>query len=128
VDPACAKEAERDYMLDRRKFRRRYLAFYSRVFDVKSHQLLGRLVDLTPQGLMLLSEIPLPTATAFRLKIELSEAFTDKTAVVFGASSIWCQPDIDPHFYNTGFHLTDIDPEDVTIIESIVRAYGFRDN
>jgi hypothetical protein len=115
-------------MLDRRKFRRRYLAFYSRVFDVNSHQLLGRLVDITPKGLMLLSEVPLPTDTAFRLKIELSEAFTDKTAVVFGARSIWGQPDVDPHFYNTGFQLTEIDPADVTIIESIVQAYGFRDN
>jgi hypothetical protein len=115
-------------MLDRRKFQRRFLAFYSRVFDANSHQYLGRLVDLTAQGLMLLSEIPLPTDTAFRLKIELSETFTDKTAVVFGARSLWCQPDIDPEFYNTGFQLTDIDPADVAVIERIVQAYGFRDN
>lgn len=115
-------------MEERRRFKRRYLAFYSRVFDLDSHELLGHVVDLTPQGLMLLSESSLPTDTAFRLQIELPDAFASKPAVVFGALSKWCQADIDPRFFNTGFQLSDIDPADVAIIENIVQTYGFRDN
>ncbi len=115
-------------MDERRKFKRRYLAFYSRVFDLESHQLMGHVVDLTPQGLMLLSENPQPTDKNYRLSIELPESFAGKPAVHFGATSKWCQADIDPHFYNTGFQLFDIDPDDVAIIQSIVETYGFRDN
>jgi len=115
-------------MEDRRKFKRRYLAFYSRVFDVRSHHLLGHVVDITPQGLMLISEIPLPTDTAFRLEIELPDDFAAKHTITFDAKSRWCQADIDPHFFNTGFQLFDIAAEDVEIIQSIVDTYGFRDN
>jgi hypothetical protein len=113
---------------DRRKVNRRYLAFYSRVFDVKSHHLVGHVVDITPQGLMLISETPLPTDTVFRLEIELPEDFADKRAITFDARSRWCEPDIDPHFHNTGFELFDLAPEDAVIIENIVTTFGFRDN
>jgi hypothetical protein len=115
-------------MDDRRQVKRRFLAFYSRVFDVRSHHLLGHVVDITPQGLMLISETPLPPETAFRLEVELPEGFAHKRVITFEAKSRWCQADIDPHFHNTGFQLGDIAPEDVAIIENIVATFGFRDN
>ena len=52
----------------------------------------------------------------------------EKPYMIFKARSIWCRKDVDPHFYNTGFELTDISPEDNATIERIVEAYGFRDN
>ena len=90
--------------------------------------MLGHVVDMTPQGLMLISETPLPSDTAFRLEIELPEGFANKRSVTFDARSLWCEVDIDPHFHNTGFQLFDITPDDVAIIEAIVAAFGFRDN
>lgn len=90
--------------------------------------MLGHVVDITPQGLMLISETPLPSDTTFRLEIELPEDFAHKRAITFDAKSRWCQADIDPHFYNTGFELFDIVPEDVAIIQNIVATFGFRDN
>ncbi len=115
-------------MEERRKFKRRYLAFYSRVFDVRSHHLLGHIVDITPQGLMLLSEIPLPLDAVFRLEIELPDDFNLKRTILFDATTRWCQPDVDPNFYNTGFQLSNISTEDIGIIQNIVDTFGFRDN
>jgi len=102
--------------------------FYSRVFNAQTRELVGHLVDITPQGAMLISEAPLPTNTMFQLKMELSEDIADKPYLEFGAKSLWCQQDIDPHFYNTGFQLLDVPSQDVEIIQRIVEAYGFRDN
>ena len=115
-------------MDDRRKSKRRFLAFYSRVFDLKSHQMLGYVVDITPQGLMLISETPLPPDSTFRLEIELPDGFAHKRSIIFDARSRWCEADIDPHFHNTGFQLLNIAPEDVSIVQSIVATFGFRDN
>ncbi len=115
-------------MEDRRKLKRRFLAFYSRIFDLKSHRMLGHVVDITPQGLMLISETPLPPDTTFRLEIELPEGFANKSTLVLDAKSRWCQVDIDPHFYNTGFELSSLSAEDVAIIQNIVATFGFRDN
>lgn len=115
-------------MEERRKIKRRYLMFYTRVYDAGNRELLGHLLDITPQGASLISEKPLPTEVAFRLKMELSEDIADKPYLVFEAKSLWCKPDVDPHFYNTGFLLLKIAAEDIAIIQRIVEAYGFRDN
>lgn len=113
---------------ERRKIKRRYLMFYTRVFDAHTRDLLGHLLDITEQGASLISEHPLPVDRDFKLKMELSDAITDKPYLVFEARSLWCRPDVDPHFYDTGFLLTRITPEDIAIIQRIVEAYGFRDN
>ena len=115
-------------MGERRKFKRRYLAFYSRVFETQSHQMLGHVVDMTPQGLMLISETPLPLDTNFSLEIELPEGFASKRAITFSARSRWSQVDLDPQFHNIGFELVKIEPEDVGVVQNIVDTFGFRDN
>jgi hypothetical protein len=115
-------------MSERRKIKRRYLMYYSRVFDAHTEELVAHLVDITPQGTMLISENPLPIDTVFQFKMELSEDIASKPFIKFEAKSLWCQRDIDPHFYNTGFELLGVPPEDIEIIERIVEAYGFRDN
>jgi hypothetical protein len=115
-------------MPERRKTKRKYMMFYTRIFDAATRDLLGNLVDITAEGIMLISETPLPTERVFRLKLELAGEVGDKPYLEFEAKSLWSQQDIDPHFYNTGFQLLNVPPENVAIIEQIVEMYGFRDN
>ena len=113
-------------MPDRRKNKRRYLMYYSRVYEAEN--LIGHLVDITPQGAMLISEKMIETDRIFKLRMELSADVTDRPFMEFIAKSLWCRPDIDPNFYNTGFELLGISQSEIEIIERIVEAYGFRDN
>lgn len=113
---------------DRRKIKRRYLMYYSRVFDAHTQSLLGHLVDITPLGAMVISEKSIETNVPFRLKLELSNDVSDKRYLEFESKSLWCRPDIDPSFYDTGFELINVSDEDKAVIERIVAAYGFRDN
>jgi hypothetical protein len=115
-------------MSERRKVRRKYLMFYTRIFDAVTSGLLGNLIDLTTDGAMIISEAPLPIGKTYRLKLELAGEIGDKPYLEFEATSRWSSQDVDPHFYNTGFHMEKIAPEDAAIIEKIVEAYGFRDN
>jgi hypothetical protein len=112
---------------DRRKLKRKYLAFFTRVFDRSTGQLLGHLADLTAEGMMIISEKPLRTNTVYSLQMDLSGAYFDKERLDFQATSIWCQPDIDPSFYNTGFRLHKMPPEDISIIQRIIEEYGIRE-
>jgi len=102
--------------------------YYMRVYDAQTGDLVGNLVDITPRGAMLVSEAPIPTDTVFRLKMELSQDMADKPYLEFTAKSLWCQPDVAPRYYNIGFQLLDVAPQDVEIILRIVDTYGFRDN
>ena len=112
---------------ERRKLKRKYLAFFTRVFDKSTGQLLGHLADLTAEGMMIISEKPLRTEVDYQLQMDLSGTFFEKERLDFQASSIWCRPDIDPAFYNTGFRLSKMSKEDLDIVQRIIEEYGIRD-
>lgn len=114
-------------MDERRKFRRRDLLFYSRVYDAQRGTMVGNLLNITPQGAMVLTDKPLEEKTDLFLWIELPEGLADKSRFEVRAVSLWCKPDINPEFYDVGFEFTEIKPEDVLIIQRLIEQYGFRD-
>lgn len=115
-------------MEERRKFKRRHLLFYTRVFDRKNGKLIGHIADLTPAGAMLISEEEIPLDTTYHLMMDLPFAYNSKTHLDFDALSVWSKPDLDPKFFNAGFKLLNVEPEDLTIIEWIIQDFGFKDN
>lgn len=115
-------------MQERRKTKRRYLLYYVRVYNADSRQLIGNLVDITPIGVMIISDDPIPEQTCLRLRIELSGDISEKQFMDISVRSIWSHPDIDPTLYNIGFSIQDVSVEDAQIIRKIIEKYGFRDN
>ncbi len=114
-------------MEDRRKFKRRYLMFYSRVFDRKTGKLLGYLADMTIEGIMIISEEPIQIAETYRLRIDLPEDMYGKAYLNLEAHSVWTKPDVNPNFFMTGFQLLNTTSDDKDIIQQIILDYGFRD-
>jgi len=45
----------------------------------------------------------------------------------FNAKSLWCDKDINPDFYDTGYQILDLDIEAAKIIEELISDFGFRD-
>lgn len=114
-------------MQDRRRLKRRHLIYYLRVFDRQSGDLLGRLVDLTTEGIMLLSESPVPLGRTYSCRVVLPGQGADAREVTFDAHSVWCRKDVNPAFYAAGFTLEGPDPQAVETIEGLIAEYGFRD-
>jgi hypothetical protein len=113
-------------MQERRKLPRKYLVFFSRVFNAKSGRLLGYLSDLTPQGAMLISEDHIRTPAVYRLIMDLPEDFSPQKNLEFDAKSVWSRPDSDPRFFMTGFQLLNVSEESIELIKRIVEDYGLR--
>jgi hypothetical protein len=114
-------------MAERRLYPRRYLMFYSRVFDQKTGELLGHIIDITPAGAMLISEKPLEIGKVFHLQMELPDELSNRQFLVFEAKSVRGSQDVIPEFYDTGLQLIDIAPADVALIEKLVESFGFRE-
>ena len=115
-------------MVDRRCEKRKFLLYYTRVFDTQSHIQVGNLVDITSMGAMLITPTPIPIGVDFDLKLELSEEVANIPFMEISAQSLWCHADIDPTLFNTGFKFLDVTPENSDIIHNIVNTFGFRDN
>ena len=104
------------------------MVYYTRIFDSKTQQQIGNMVDITTQGIMLVSSEPVPVQTNFQLKLELSDDIADKPFLELETRSVWCHHDIDPNYYNSGFQILSPTSEDMDIIQRIIEAYGIRDN
>jgi hypothetical protein len=114
-------------MFEKRRLKRRHLIYYLRLFDRKTQQIIGHLVDITTDGIMVISENMIHENEIFELNMALPTDVVGKKDLNFMAKSIWCRKDINPDFYNTGFTLIDVKPEDVMIVERLITEFGFRE-
>jgi len=112
---------------ERRSIPRKYLVIYSRVFDRKSGKVLGYLSDLTLEGAMIIGEQVVEKGLHFTLRVDLPEAASfPERHIDIESEAMWCKPDIDPHFYNTGFRFTNLTEAERTILAHMIEMYEFR--
>jgi hypothetical protein len=114
-------------MQEKRKLKRRHLIYYLRVFDRNTDDLIGHLVDITPEGAMLISDRPIETNTVFQFRMALPREIIRREHLYFDAESLWCQKDVNPSFYNTGFRFVKVSRDHLVIIDQLLDDFGFRD-
>ncbi|NOX87971.1 MAG: PilZ domain-containing protein [Calditrichaeota bacterium] len=113
-------------MGEQRKLHRRHLIYYLRVFDRETGEVIGHLINITPEGIMVISENPLETNKTYKLKMDLPSDIFEKTEIEFDAESRWCKKDVNPEFYDTGFSILNLSYHDGRLIERLIDDYGFR--
>jgi hypothetical protein len=122
------RQVQRGFLMEnKRRLKRRHLIYYLRVFDQKSGQLVGHLVDITKEGMMLISEQALEPEKQYQFRMMLPTEILSKAEVMFTGTVIWSKKDVNPDFYASGFKLDSVATEDVVIIESLIHRYGFND-
>ncbi|MBW8012816.1 MAG: hypothetical protein FVQ83_16490 [Chloroflexi bacterium] len=114
-------------MEERRHLERRHLIYYMRIFDRETDLAIGRLCDLTPEGIMLISETPIETEKTFNLRLVLPEQLWGIEEYTFEAESVWCKPDVIPEFYNTGFKLLDDSEQNKSIFERLIHEFEYQE-
>ncbi|MFQ5677450.1 MAG: PilZ domain-containing protein [bacterium] len=98
-------------MLEKRKRKRASVAYYLEVFEGETKKLLGRLINITPEGLMLESREPIETSKAFQLSMNLPGSLFGNSKISLEARSIWCRKDSQLQHYKAGFQLQNLDTQ-----------------
>jgi len=111
----------------KRKLKRRHLIYYLKVVDRDTGELLGFLVDITTQGIMIMSERPIKTANIFHLQILLPSEDDEKKYLNFDARTKWCERSINTDFYDIGLELMNVNVDEFDAIEKIISELGFND-
>ncbi len=116
---------KKDASIERRRRERRTFSHYMRLMHENTGELVGHLVNISPEGFRLESLRAIPVNKDFPLRIELPRDVTDKPYMVFVARSKWCRPDkIDPTLFDAGFEIVEMMPGDADIFRLIFERYG----
>ena len=111
---------------NKRQLKRVHLIYYLRIFDSKTGENVGHLVDITIQGIMMISEQPVSSGQDFSFKMQLPTTITGREEIEFTAHSLWCKKDINPDFYVTGYKINSITAHEAKTITALINAYGFK--
>jgi hypothetical protein len=111
-------------MHDKRKLKRRQLGVNLEMIDINTRQPLGRIVDLTTEGLMMVSSKPLDPGTFVQVRISLPEPVVGKKHLDLDMESVWGRRDINPDLHITGFQFLDPREESLQAIVGLMVKYG----
>ena len=112
-------------MTEKRHTKRWQLFYYLRVFEAQTGELLGHVVDVTTEGMMLISEAAIPKGVVYDLRMELPGARDVSTTLNLRAQSRWSTCDVNKKFFDTGFTLVNPTQETVEAIQAIIDELQF---
>lgn len=115
-------EAKKLDMHEKRKVDRWPVVGVLEVFDVHSERQLGRVVDITLEGLMISSESPVTVNQIFQLLIPLPEPLEGCNEIRLGVESLWSRESDDGTCFWTGFHVICISDRDRICIERVFQG------
>lgn len=113
--------------MQRREQTRRHLLMYLKAFDISTDKFIGRLIDLTSNGLMILTENPIEINKIYLIKVELPEAIDGKSDITFDAKCMRCENDVNSDYFDAGFQIINLDAEEENMISKLIVRFGFSD-
>jgi hypothetical protein len=106
--------------IDERNQERWLLIHALRVFNAETNDILGHLVNVTTEGIQLISESPLEIDKEYQLKMAVPVDQEKTTHIELDARSVWTKTDEDPHFHKTGFQFTYCSEESMKAISVLI--------
>jgi hypothetical protein len=109
-----------------RRMERAHLIYFLRVFDAASGELLGQMVDLTPDGIMVIGEAAVVPRQKYQLRMDLPRNVPMGRHLTVEARCKWCRRDPGGDFHSMGFRLLDMSPEAHQVVDQLIEKF-YRD-
>lgn len=111
-------------MHNKRRIERHQLPNYLKVFNRITDKPMGYIGNISPDGLMLISQLPMLVGGHFdmRLKIPGKQGMR---FVDFSASCQWCREDVTPGSYDSGFALLAPPADYLELVETLRHYFSF---
>ena len=110
---------------EKRRLKRWYLVLYLRVYDQDTNELLGHIVDISKEGMRLVSDKPLSLNRTFRLWVDVHKEGTPRQRIQLEAESLWTGRDVNPDFYDTGFRMLNISTQALLQLQLLIEEFKF---
>ncbi len=112
-------------MADERKIERFEAREYLRVIRQDTGEMLGSLVDISPEGFQILTEVPIEIGAKFDLEIEIPQNISETDGIRLVAACVWCRKSSNPSFYYAGLQIQNLTNEIKDAVRSIINSSMF---
>ncbi len=112
---------------DRRDSKRRHLIFNIAVLKAGTEEEIGRIADISTEGLLVASPSKLPLSERNKLTLKLPESCQHISNVEFEAEARWHRDDANPDYELTGYEVITPTSEYKKLCQLLVRDIGFKD-
>ncbi len=92
--------------------------------DLETGKSLGRVVDITADGMMLVTEAPIEIGCVIKTRLVLPVMVQARTDVHVEAEAVWCKQDSNPDYYKIGFHFLNLPGEDGFLLEDVMQKFN----
>lgn len=112
----------------RRARKRRHLLYYLEVYDRGSGELLGRVGDLTQDGMLLLCDDPVEAGQVLDVEVRLPDIPGLVGDAIAGRCTVrWSGADKNPAIFCAGCQCEPLDPKALAELDALLKAAAFED-
>ncbi|PCJ45027.1 MAG: pilus assembly protein PilZ [Moraxellaceae bacterium] len=111
---------------EKRLIKRQQLKSYLQVYNRKTGKAIGYIVNISSEGLRLVSSIPLLTHSVFQFRVKLPREVNGAKHLDFDALSCWCRPDVSPDSFDTGFKIVDAPQTLHDLVNGLTDYFSFK--
>jgi hypothetical protein len=112
---------------EKRKNLRRHLVYYLVIVDESTGHTVGRVGDISHEGLLLLTVKPPELWKNYRLRVIPPETHEEVAAFSIDAQCVWLRQDANPDIGLAGFKFVDASDDVQRVITTLMREFGFAD-
>ncbi|MGK0499439.1 MAG: hypothetical protein ACJAYG_001080 [Oceanicoccus sp.] len=107
-----------------RKHERKQLNQPMPIIDVINGGQFGELVNVTVEGIMVITDKEIPTQSIYQLSLKLPMTIAGSDTVELGADCLWCREVENFHRYWAGFQIIDASDTAMTQLEQLINHYS----
>ncbi|HOB62786.1 MAG TPA: PilZ domain-containing protein [Candidatus Competibacteraceae bacterium] len=111
--------------VENRKHKRWYLMMYLRVYRQDNKELLGHIVDISREGMRLVSDKPITLNQTFQLWVDVPKENAARQHIALEVESLWSGRDVNPDFYDTGFRIKNINTQALLQLKLLIDELQF---
>ncbi|MDR0303375.1 MAG: PilZ domain-containing protein [Chitinispirillales bacterium] len=113
---------------DKRRLIRKVLCYYLKVIDLENGKEIGRVADITSEGMMIFGGTVLDKEKIYRVRVILGKDFFNAALGNLDVSVQirWSKPDANPSIILTGTLFQDLDEKGKKIVKNLVYKIGMK--
>ncbi|KAE9639221.1 PilZ domain-containing protein [Pseudomonas sp. PB106] len=113
-------------MFTDRRIERHQLPYFLRVFNSVTDKPIGFLGNVSEDGLMLISQLPMMIGVDFNLRLKIPMGDGCQQVVDLTACCLWCHEDATPQHFDAGFILRRPPAEYGQLVQALKQYFSFQ--